>query len=100
MHCILATVQALVRPLKKDETRSSLARKARLMVASRQGVKLPANLDMLLNKMAATMEKLAEVVQTGQAPKAAAETTPSRKKRPRSTSVASKPADSNSKRKQ
>lgn len=56
LNSCLATIQALWRPLKSGETRGQLARRARVMVTSRQ-VKLPANLDMFLTKMAATPDK-------------------------------------------
>ena len=52
LNCILATLQALWRPLKTGETRGNLARKARLLISSKS-VKLPPNLDLLLTKMAA-----------------------------------------------
>ena len=53
VNCILAVVQALMRPLREQETHNSLARRACLMIASKPGVNLPPNLDMTLNKMAA-----------------------------------------------
>ena len=53
LNCELAAVQALARPLKQDETRGGLARRARLMIVSKEGVSIQRNLDMLLNKVAA-----------------------------------------------
>ena len=50
-----AVIQALTRPLKPEETRSGLARRARLLVLSRK-VTLPANLSLLLNHVAGANE--------------------------------------------
>ena len=55
MNCTLAVVQALARPLKPQETRAGLARRARLMVVSKSKegpIKLPPNLDLMMNKVA------------------------------------------------
>ena len=52
MICELAAVQGLTRPLRKDETRSHLARRARLMIVSKN-ITVEKNLDLLLNKVAA-----------------------------------------------
>lgn len=76
MNCTLAVVQALMRPLRDQETRMSLARRARLMVASKAEVKLPPNLDMLLSKTAVTGSTSADSVAgspTKEGGKAAAE---------------------------
>lgn len=56
LNCCLATVQALARPLKANEQRGNLARRARVMITTR-GVKIPPNLDMLLTKKAANSDK-------------------------------------------
>ena len=50
----MAAVMSLSRPLKQDETRGQLARRARMMQTAK-GASLPANLELLLNKHAAAM---------------------------------------------
>ena len=55
MNCTMAVVQALARALKPQETRAGLARRARLMVVSKSKegpINLPANLDLLMCKVA------------------------------------------------
>ena len=55
LNALLACIQALVRPLKADESRSALARRARVMIISRKslGVEIPVCLDLLLTKVGA-----------------------------------------------
>jgi hypothetical protein len=55
LNCTLAVIQAICRPLRADETRSSLARRARLMVATKVGITLQPNLDMYLNMIASEL---------------------------------------------
>ncbi|CAE7242066.1 unnamed protein product [Symbiodinium sp. CCMP2592] len=51
--CELAAIQGLCRPLKQDENRGELARRARLMIVTKGDVTVEKNLDLLLNKVAA-----------------------------------------------
>ena len=46
----MTIVQALERPLKQNESRTSLAKKCRAMINEKEWVRLPAKLDMLLSK--------------------------------------------------
>ncbi|CAE7786207.1 unnamed protein product [Symbiodinium sp. CCMP2456] len=59
MNCTLAVVQALARPLRPQETRAGLARRARLMVVSKSKegpINLPSNLDLMMNKVAGAVD--------------------------------------------
>ena len=58
MHCTLAAIQALCRPLRDGETRPGLARRARLMALSKQDVSLAPNLQLLLSQIAAEVPKV------------------------------------------